>query len=405
MSYTGKAIGMYIFGGSATIAHLQCGWNIDKILEMTDDMIYNNSYHFVRNYPNISIKNPSEWNNDAFLNELKSEQYDLLFTNNPCSGLSRINRNANVDQKANNRFYEVFNVVDIIKPKVFLMENAPSLVTIGTPILQDMIKQLGNNYKFSIIRDEAGNHGVPMKRCRTLVIGWNKEYFNNIPIINMKKQNKVTIRDVFNKIDYNNGNNLSEVIDDNWSYLKKYYKYVKTDSSVLRMCAERYIDIAPLLNKNQKNAVLTAKNKLSNNQNIWDKSPYRLNFDKRCGSMTSLTRFIHPTEDRDLYVREYAAIMGYPESFKFYEGCNCNEVQCVAQGVPVNFIKYISNEIIRILNTNYKYMDGEIIYQNHISKDYRLFNNINDFLVLPNLHNYYKITRSSENLVGELNDE
>ena len=41
-----KAIGMYIFGGSQTIGHLLEGWKIDTILEMTDNMIENNAYHF-----------------------------------------------------------------------------------------------------------------------------------------------------------------------------------------------------------------------------------------------------------------------------------------------------------------------------------------------------------------------
>ena len=140
-----KAIGVYIFGGSQSIAHLQCGWNVTHIFEMTEDMTEYNAYHFTKNYPNIPVLKPSEWNNKSYLNKLKYEEYDLLFANNPCSGLSLINRNANSEQPVNNRFFEVFDVIKQITPKTFLIENAPTLVTIGTPILKQMVNILTKN--------------------------------------------------------------------------------------------------------------------------------------------------------------------------------------------------------------------------------------------------------------------
>ena len=102
-----KACGAYIFGGSQSLGHLQCGFKINTILEMTEDMIENNSYHFVKNYKDsIKVYRPSEWNNESFLNNLYKEKYDLFFANNPCSGLSTINKNANINQPVNNRFFE-----------------------------------------------------------------------------------------------------------------------------------------------------------------------------------------------------------------------------------------------------------------------------------------------------------
>lgn len=104
--------------------------------------------------------------------------------------------------------------------------------------------------------------------------------------------------------------------------------------------------------------------------------------------MTSLAQYIHPTEDRELYIREYARIMGYPDDFVFYPNeCKCRTIQCLAQGVPVNFIKYISNEIIRCLTNDYKYIDDENIYvnfQNH-SKKIGYSYTLNDFYQISNL--------------------
>ena len=40
--------------------------------------------------------------------------------------------------------------------------------------------------------------------------------------------------------------------------------------------------------------------------------------------------------------------MGYPDTFKFYTeegGCQISPIQCIAQGVPVNFIKYVVGQM------------------------------------------------------------
>ena len=56
-----KAIGMHIFCGSQTIGHLLEGWKIDTVLEISEDMPNQNAYHFIKNYPKISVKKPSEY--------------------------------------------------------------------------------------------------------------------------------------------------------------------------------------------------------------------------------------------------------------------------------------------------------------------------------------------------------
>lgn len=128
-----------------------------------------NAFHFVRNY-DIPIIKPSQWNNDEYLLSLKNK-YDLLFANPPCSGLSAINRNASADNDINKHIYEVANTINIIEPKTFLIENAPTLITKGAPILKDIQRILSNKYRVTVITDLAGNHNVPMFRKRTLVVG------------------------------------------------------------------------------------------------------------------------------------------------------------------------------------------------------------------------------------------
>ena len=354
-----KAIGMYIFGGSQTIGHLLEGWKINTILEMTEEMPDQNSYHFIRNYPNIKVKKPSEYEkDDNYLNKLKEEKYDLLFANPPCSGLSSINRNASADSKINIYLYKVIDMVKTIEPKTFFIENAPTLTSLGLPIIKDMVKRLPN-YRFLVINDCAKNHGVPMHRRRTFVIGFNKEYFNNIPQIDDETTEEITSAEALKNIDYTYN---KEFLADSDEELFKLYKEIKPGDSIYRTYAENGCDIETLPDS-IKGGVNTMRKKLQNGQNAWDKSPCRMKPTDKFPSFTSLTRLIHPTEDRDLYLREYAHIMGYPDNFKFYKGCKTHPVQCIAQGVPVNFIRYISKEIMKSFKAK-DFYDGDVVYIN-----------------------------------------
>ncbi len=381
-----KTFGMYIFGGSQTLGHLAAGHDVTHIFEMTEDMTDYNAYHFKKNYPNIPIKKPSEWNDKHYLNTLKYEEYDLLFSNNPCSGLSSINRNANSEQPVNNRFFEVFDVIKQVTPKTFLIENAPTLVSIGTPILHQMTKILGDTYTFTIIRDMAGNHGVPMKRQRTFIVGWRRDIFkNNIPIINPNKKKQTTIGEAL--IGLNNDiPNMEFERDTILPNLKRFYNKVNPKDTILRALVREFDNIKGELDESETKLVLDYIDKKNQNKNIWDKTAYRLDNDFTAPSMTSMAQFIHPTEDRELYIREYARIMGYPDDFIFYPNeCKCSTIQCLAQGVPVNFIKYISKEIKRCLVSDYKYIeDKDVVFQHHSQNKLYTFT-FEEFINVDNL--------------------
>ena len=368
-----KAIGMYIFGGSQTIGHLLEGWEIDTILEMTNDMIDHNAYHFHKNYPNIDIKLPADMTNE-YLDTLVNK-YDLLFANPPCSGLSTINRNANVNNEVNKYIYNVIDVANKIKPKIFFIENAPTLTSIGLSILKNIAKAVHDDYYLLIINDKAGNHNVPMYRRRTFVIGFNKTYFKGIPKLNTEYVT-CTVADILSTIDLTHN---KEFLDDSDTTLFKYYDMINNGDSLYRTLATNEVEDIP---DSIKSNIDKFKYKLDNGLRIWDKSPSKLCLDGYVPSLTSLSRLIHPIENRDLYIREYAAIMGYPNNFIFYaDECKTPTVQCIAQGVPVNFIRYISKELMNSFS-RIDYLDGEIVYINQTNANnvkIKIYKTLNDF--------------------------
>lgn len=383
-----KAIGCFIFGGSQTIGHLKAGWNVDRVLEMTENMKEINSAHFVRNYPDIPIVLPSEWEAEGYLESLNGK-YDLFFANNPCSGLSRINIHASADNKTNDHFYDVFKIIKKIDPKMFFLENAPTLVSYGTPILKKMMEMIGEDYRFTIIRDKAANHGVCMQRMRTFVIGWNRKHFDKIPLINMNREKPVSMNEIIGKSLQGVANCDLVPGKDGYKDCYPLYKYVKAGETILRTSIRIYDEHSGEFTEKWKKLVdhEIAKMKRKGHNGIWDKSPVRPDGNKFAPSMTSLTHIIHPTENRELYIREYARLMGYPDEFVFYpEASKVTCVQACAQGVPVNFIWYASKELRRIFEgKDVEYSGDEtkdLVFQNHSAKEYVPFTK-DEFAALP----------------------
>lgn len=372
-----NALGMYIFGGSQTIGHLQEGWDVQGILEMTEDMKENNSYHFVKNY-GIPVYLPSEWNDGKFLDRFND--IDFLFANPPCSGLSSINRNASVDNEINNHIYEVAQAIDLIKPKAFLIENAPTLVSKGLPILKDISKILRDSYRITIITDLAGNHGVPMHRRRTLVVGWRRDIFKLMPFID-QNVNVSYVKDAFSGLTNNTPNMTKIDLKDKYDF-SRYYDLVNQGDTVVKTLCYNLDKVRDTLTEDELSLILRTKEKYDKGGSVWDKSPLRLEQNWFAPSITSVNRYIHPTENRDIYIRECARLMGYPDDFIFYEGSGVSIIQAVAQGVPVNFIRYISKEIQKQFNTKVYYKDDcDIMYINQSSgKQKVIIYKLNDFI-------------------------
>ena len=175
-----KALGMYVFAGSMSIGIMQAGFKVDRVLEITNEMLEQNAKHFIHNFPCIPVIAPSEWDNESYIDSLEKEDYDLLYGNPPCSGLSNINRNASASNEVNKHIYKFTDTVKAVRPKSFIMENAPTLISRGKIILDYMVSKL-DDYNITIIRDYAGNHGVAMKRQRTLVVGFRKDILPGFP--------------------------------------------------------------------------------------------------------------------------------------------------------------------------------------------------------------------------------
>lgn len=339
-----KGLTLFNYGGSGTIGLMNAGFEVPLVLEIDKDMIENGAaQHFIYNYPDIKVLPPEDWNNDEYLDTIKSENFDIVIGWPPCSGLSMINRNASADNEINHYMYDWADTVKKIHPKTFVMENAPTLLTKGKRILNDLTEKLNEDYRFTIIRDYAGNHNCCMRRLRTFVVGWRRDLFNSVPPI-YQNVSKATVSEVLDKID-EHAENMRFVPERTCKDLEWVIPDMTEPISIVTHICKNYEKYEDKLDESQKNRLANTLVKIREDKSYFDKSPNRLKADGYSPSLTSVTELIHYKQNRPLFIREYASIMGYPEDYVFLDNLKVPYLQSIAQGVPAKFLEWIASEV------------------------------------------------------------
>lgn len=349
-----KVLGAFIFTGSASIGVMNNGAKPTHILELVDEMKDDNGMHFVHNFPEIPMVTPTEWENDAYLEKMRLENYDLLYANPPCSGLSLGVRGPQSHEKGPNcHQYRYLEMIRRVQPKAFMYENAPTLLTTGKPILNDFVKEL-TDYNFTIIREFGVYHGVAMKRQRTFVIGWRKDVFPEIPTLHMGKQEKTNVMDIIGDLQ---DKELGSVLNHDLIPSRPFQSvehifpdvgYVRSGMGTVNwVICNDYEKYEPLLDEKTKKALKTQLYKQANGLGYWDKSSQRPDPEKQAPSLTGYSSFIHPVLDRQFTNREYARLMGFPDTFEFLPTKEI--IRHMAQGVPAKYFEWASGEVMAAL--------------------------------------------------------
>lgn len=391
-----KAIGNAIFTGSNFIGALNTNkFKIDEIMEISENCLKGNSMHLAENFPKLNISLPSVNNNDEYFKKLKNKDIDYFFTNPPCSGLSQINRHASTDNSTNDYLYESFTKIEKVNPKSFFIENAPTLASErGWPITKKFIEQLKDNYRLQIVRDMAIYHDVSMKRQRTFLIGYRKDYFDNkvFPL----KQEVVECKNVYQRIaDIPN----DEYPYDKWQYnniINMIYRQNKEEINVMINEETKNFPIITLLAKHCDAQIVdectkydirkmlkSVKNvdeieqeyfdkfigfiirdiyekiipKMNAKRGWWDKSHIFIKEDsKYAPSLTGVSLWFNLKEERCFKIREYARMMGYPDDFKLLDKVSISHL---AQGVPANYAGFVHEHIAKVLDQEVDSVDRE----------------------------------------------
>lgn len=122
---------------------------------------------------------------------LRGEPVDVIVGGPPCQAYSIAGRirdeNGMRDDYRNYLFESYLRIVDYYRPKAFVFENVPGILSAkpgneGLPII-DRIKDAFNQARYTVIDDlskavvDMTEYGVPQKRKRVIILGLNRDIY------------------------------------------------------------------------------------------------------------------------------------------------------------------------------------------------------------------------------------
>lgn len=278
---------------------------------------------------------------------------DVVIGGPPCQGFSQKGQRKSIKDERNFLFKYYIKVVELVKPKYFVMENVPNLLTTEKGYfrheIEELFQELGyENLSTGVLN--ASDYGVPQNRKRTVIIG---KLGGEAPDLPKPKNKNVTIWDAISDLAFlESGEGREEQ-----PYLKKaeskYQKLLRGESKVLyNHVATKHSDIAlkrlKMIPPNAGKEVLPPEHLT---KSIYSGTWTRMRKDENSATITtrfdtpSSGKFTHPYLNRAITVREAARIQSFPDDFIFV-GKKGSQMKQVGNAVPPLLAQAVAECII-----------------------------------------------------------
>lgn len=345
-------------------------FDIQKIEELIDG-----------NWSNESTDLYCDTNDDLVVHKglnsiVNNNTIDVIIGGPPCQAYSIHGRATDKDSMINdyrNYLFESFvKVVNHFKPRVFVFENVPGILSAkpgGVHITKRIHKafdEIGYKIlapqKLSKAVFDTSDFLVPQNRKRVIIIGIAKDSDLNIDEIYLKlKQkgstSKITVFDAINDLPHFyplkkskriNGRNVSHVSDNNsvLNHIARYHN--ERDTDIFKEWVEKSMNTLSHQKKIEYYYAKTGRNTLYSKYKSleWNKQAHTIVAHlEKDGLM-----FIHPdaNQARSITAREAARLMTFPDDYEFI-GSNAKCYKMIGNAVPVNFAKTLAETLAEFL--------------------------------------------------------
>ena len=303
------------------------------------------------------------------------QDIDVVVGGPPCQGFSMANRQRLIDDPRNHLYKSYISAVDILQPKVVVMENVRGILNVENQIREDFLK-IG--YAVSARLLNAKDFGVPQNRERVIFIGNrigldNEELFNylygyanrqprtvlsdailGLPVLSAKTKINHT-EDEDKKTGFNITKNAATSISDYVSRIND-----GGDCGILYNHKARYnnardIEIFGRLlpGDNSTDPKIQDIMPYKRREKIFKDKYFKLEFDRPCKTITAHMKYdcnmyIHPSQARGLTPREAARIQSYPDDY-YFRGAYTTTYMQVGNSVPPLLSRGIAQTIKHFL--------------------------------------------------------
>jgi DNA (cytosine-5)-methyltransferase 1 len=300
-----RAIDLFAGCGGLTLGLRKAGYSVIAAVEKDSEAVRT----YKQNHPNVTVfeKDIQKLTVTEFARalRLRSGDLDLLAGCPPCQGFSAmrtLNGKKRNKDRQNDLIFDFLRFVRGLKPKAVMMENVPGLAT--TRRLRTFVQKLkkaGYAVEYDVFN--AADYGVPQRRRRLVLIA--SRLSRDIEFAT-PEQKRVTVRQALRKVKTRA----------NFDPLQSY----KEDRS------ERIKALIKKIPKNGGSRSDLGKSKQLKCHKACDgfKDVYgRMRWDDVAPTITSgctnpsKGRFLHPTKNRAITLREASLLQSFPLGYKF----------------------------------------------------------------------------------------
>ena len=325
-----KYIDLFAGAGGMSLGFDKAGF--ENVLAVEYDECFAETYKF--NFPdhNLKVEDIKNISNDEIKKIIGNNKIDVIIGGPPCQGFSiagRIGRNF-IDDERNQLFKEFVRFVNVIKPKIFVMENVAALKTHNKgKTIEEIVnefKNVGYTVKYDVLN--AVNYGVPQQRRRIFIIGTLNE---NNKFEFPKKTNKyITIKEALKGLPELKSGKTSNIPNHNAMHHSKQMlekmSYVKDGgdrNDIPEELRPKSGDIRKYIRYNSKEPSICITG--------------------------DMRKVFHFNQNRALTGRELARIQTFPDNFIF-KGNAGKVQQQIGNAVPPKLAFQIANSVKEVLD-------------------------------------------------------
>lgn len=166
-----NVIDLFCGCGGFSLGFERAGFNVLLGIDVWDDAL--NTFKYNHKNSDTLKADLSTLSPEQILPLLKNQKIDVIIGGPPCQGFSVAGKRI-VDDIRNKLYKNFVRFVEFFKPKAFVMENVPNILSIGGGVVKESIikdfAELGYSIEYKVLM--ASDYGVPQNRRRAFFVGF-----------------------------------------------------------------------------------------------------------------------------------------------------------------------------------------------------------------------------------------